>query len=508
MLILMENRFIDRDVISINDFNRDDFLALFKCAEMMRDHEKSENRHLFSGRLKRRRLAELFYEPSTRTRTSFNTAITELGGCSDGFSGIEGTSVVKQESIRDTILMYNANHFDVLVMRHPLDGSVQWAADVSDVPVINGGDGMNEHPTQAMLDAFTLHILNDNRLDGIRVGLGGDLMHGRTIRSLSQALALFDNVSIFWAADDFFKMPGDLERLLINRGVKVERLDTPEDVLENCGFYYMTRPQTERIVGKSAQEVRELLQRYRITPERLERFKGKILHPLPINSQLAEIDNLVYYMGCQGFLEQAENGIFVRKALLYLMMPEEGYTLFRGVLNPEINRSNNRIFREVNEGGRKDGNGEKMVRNIEDGLVLDHLKPASAEEIARELMLVEGGYSCITASVAGGGEGKAKSFLKTNLHGLSERELKRIALISGEPTVNLIRNGGVAEKFVYLLCGNDNCVTRVVKEDVPGKFYYDGEIRCGYCRRPYAPENRKISGGELNRYAGSLPRRG
>ena len=113
----------------------------------------------------------MFYEPSTRTRTSFNTGMRELGGRYDGFSGTEGTSVMKSETVRDTVTMMCANHNDVIVMRHPLDGSLQWAADVANIPVINGGDGKNEHPTQALLDVLTIYALKEGKLDGIRVGL-------------------------------------------------------------------------------------------------------------------------------------------------------------------------------------------------------------------------------------------------------------------------------------------------------------------------------------------------
>ncbi len=165
----------------------------------------------------------MFYEPSTRTRTSFNTGMRELGGRYDGFSGTEGTSVMKSETVRDTVTMMCANHNDVIVMRHPLDGSLQWAADVANIPVINGGDGKNEHPTQALLDVLTIYALRGGTLDGLRVGFGGDLSHGRTVRSLSLALSHFDDITIRWAAEDFLGMPEDLVQLLAARGVRVVR---------------------------------------------------------------------------------------------------------------------------------------------------------------------------------------------------------------------------------------------------------------------------------------------
>ncbi len=173
----------------------------------MEELEKSGRRNSLRDALKHRTLSYMFYEPSTRTRTSFNTGMRELGGRYDGFSGTEGTSVMKNETVRDTVTMMCANHNDVLVMRHPLDGSLQWAADVANIPVINGGDGRNEHPTQALLDVLTIYSLREERLDGLRMGFGGDLSHGRTVRSLSLALSHFDNITIHWAAEDFLGMP-------------------------------------------------------------------------------------------------------------------------------------------------------------------------------------------------------------------------------------------------------------------------------------------------------------
>ncbi len=188
----MSTGFQDRDIISITDFSREEILHLCAAGSRMDELEKSGKRNSLRDALKHRTLSYMFYEPSTRTRTSFNTGMRELGGRYDGFSGTEGTSVMKNETVRDTVTMMCANHNDVIVMRHPLDGSLQWAADVANIPVINGGDGRNEHPTQALLDVLTLYALKEGKLDGLRVGFGGDLSHGRTVRSLSLALSHFD----------------------------------------------------------------------------------------------------------------------------------------------------------------------------------------------------------------------------------------------------------------------------------------------------------------------------
>ena len=177
------NKFENLDIISITDLDKSDILKLCETAKMFWNNEKNHQRNDFSQELKNNVLFYLFYESSTRTISRFDSAMDQLGGNVRGFSGTEGTAVMKKECIRDTIAMMGANHLNVLVMRHPKDGSVQWAADVAQIPVINGGDGMNEHPTQALLDLFTLYMNNNYSLDNLKICLGGDLAHGRTITS-------------------------------------------------------------------------------------------------------------------------------------------------------------------------------------------------------------------------------------------------------------------------------------------------------------------------------------
>jgi aspartate carbamoyltransferase catalytic subunit len=490
----------NRDVISITDFSREEILHLCRVGAMMHEKEKSGERHAFSQTLVGRSLASMFYEPSTRTRTSFHTGIRELGGLSDGFSGAEGTSVMKKETIRDTITMMGANHFDVAVMRHPLDGSLQWAADVAHIPVINGGDGKNEHPTQALLDLLTLYVLNDGTLDGLRVGFGGDLSHGRTIRSLSLALSHFEDITIRWAAEDFLGLPQDLVRLLEARGVTVTREETVRDVMAGVDYYYMTRPQLERMPGVTDVEISEMMGKYRIDLEKVEGFDVKVLHPLPVNSEVAEIDYRVYFHTAQAFFRQAEFGIFLRKALLYEILNHDGYITYAGELLPELEFGNNRLARTIS-GKTED---RMFIDRIHNGTVVDHLRPGSRKAVDEALSLENRGYTCITASI----KQKRNPFLKTDLDELTERDLKNIALISPEPTINYIRDGHVVEKFVYLLCENGNCVTRVVPEDVPPKFYTDdGRIRCRYCRSELHVHTHKVSPEELARYTAALPDR-
>ena len=493
--------FKNRDIISITDLSRDEILYLCKKGKEMHDADKNGERHKLAAALKRRALAYMFYEPSTRTKTSFITAMRELGGRVDGFAGKEGTSVMKKETIRDTIVMMGANHFDVVVMRHPLDGSLQWAADVSDIPVINGGDGKNEHPTQSLLDMLTIYMFNNGTFDGLNIGFGGDLAYGRTIKSLSLALSHFDDITIRWAAEDFLGMPEDLASLLDSRGVKVARLDSVKEVMKASDFYYMTRPQIERMPGISQEEIIAMMETYRIDLDKVKETKPglKIMHPLPVNSEVAEMDYGVYFQPCQGFFQQAENGIFTRKALLYEILKHDGYTRFSATLDPQLHKGNNRVKRS---GGK--ARDHMFIDKIQDGTVLDHLVRTTQKEVSAVLNLEQRGYSDIPVSI----EEKTNPMLKTSLPRLTERELKRIAAISPEPTVNYIQEGQITEKFVYLLCQNGNCVTRVPNEEVPPKFYNDNDtIRCRYCRKVYSLQTKKITQQELNDYKDSLPTR-
>jgi len=494
----MDGMFRDRDIISITDFSRAEILHLCAAGRRMEELEKSGRRNTLRDALKHRTLSYMFYEPSTRTRTSFNTGMRELGGRYDGFSGTEGTSVMKNETVRDTVTMMCANHNDVLVMRHPLDGSLQWAADVANIPVINGGDGRNEHPTQALLDVLTIFALREGRLDGLRIGFGGDLSHGRTVRSLSLALSHFDDITIRWAAEDFLGMPKDLGELLADRGVTVVRDGSVRDVMRQVDFYYMTRPQLERMPGVTQKDILAMMKQYRIDLPKIEGFDVRVLHPLPVNSEIAEIDYRVYFTPAQAFFSQAEYGIFLRKALLHEMLGHDGYMRYDGRLPKELGTGNNRLPRGI-RGIVQSG---MFIDRIQEGTVIDHLQPGTLRAVSDALDLENRGYSCTTATIAE----KPNPFIKTNLGDLPERDLKRIALLSPEPTINAVKGGRIAEKFVYLLCSNPNCITRTINEDVPPRFYKDREtVRCRYCRRPYLVSHRKVTPGERASYVASLP---
>ena len=395
--------------------------------------------------------------------------------------------------------MMCANHNDVIVMRHPLDGSLQWAADVANIPVINGGDGKNEHPTQALLDVLTIYALTGGRLDGIRVGFGGDLSHGRTVRSLSLALSHFDGVTIRWAAEDFLGMPDDLSRSPLSRGVRVEREKSRPRRDGSGGLLLHDAAAAGAHAGGDAE-------RHRGDDEAVQDRRGRrwtastcgSFIPLPVNSEIAEIDYRVYFTPAQAFFTQAEFGVFLRKALLHEMLGHEGYHRYDGRLPAELAVGNNRLPRRIRAGKQS----AMFIDRIHDGTVIDHLVPGSLRAVSDALDLENRGYSCTTATLPE----KKNPFIKTSLPEPGERDLKTIALLSPEPTIDAISGGRIAAKFVYLLCANTNCITRVVNEDVPPRFYRDGDaVRCRYCRRQYTITSRKATEEEQAAWIAGLP---
>lgn len=261
-----------------------------------------------------RQVALLFYENSTRTYNSFRTAVHRLGGSTCGFSGVEGTSVQKGESLHDTIRMFES-YADLIVLRHPNDGAARWAADISSVPVINAGDGQNEHPTQTLLD---LHAIKktQGRLNNLKVALVGDLLYGRTVRSLSQALSRFAGNTLYLVSPPFLRLPGPLKRWLREQGINIEERATLDEVIPEIDICYMTRVQKERMSG--IDEFLRVEHSYRLTPRHLEEAKPtmKVLHPLPRVKEIAvEVDQTPHAY----YFEQAKGGVPVRLALLELM---------------------------------------------------------------------------------------------------------------------------------------------------------------------------------------------
>jgi len=291
------------DVISIRDLGREEIEQVFsRAAEIEPDPA------LLRGKI----MASLFFEPSTRTQLSFAAAMERLGGEMIGFAGAEATSLQKGESLRDTIKMVE-RYADVIVIRHPLEGSARFAADIAEIPVINAGDGANQHPSQTLLDLFTMKKFC-GRIDGLHVGLVGDLKYGRTVHSLATALAKFADVRLRLIAPPLLRMP---PRILEEIAPRVELEEREELDLKDLDVVYMTRIQQERF--PDIEEYEKVKGAYILDRRTCEQLKPDaiIMHPLPRVAEIAlEVDALPQAK----YFEQAGNGLPVRMALLSLIL--------------------------------------------------------------------------------------------------------------------------------------------------------------------------------------------
>jgi aspartate carbamoyltransferase (EC 2.1.3.2) len=294
----------NKSLISITDFTKDEYL---KIMDLARFYEKNTTQRLLKGKV----IATLFFEPSTRTRLSFETAINRLGGKIIGFSDSSSSSVSKGETLHDTIRMVS-NYADMIIMRHPLEGSARYAAEISDVPVINAGDGANQHPTQTLLDMYSIQK-TQGRLDDINLFMVGDLKYGRTVHSLLMAMSQFDNPIFNFVAPPELAMPNEYKSFLTNNGIRYfEHLEFNE-IINQADIIYMTRVQRERFIDPV--EYEKVKNVYILKNEMLANTKPnvRILHPLP---RVNEIDTDVDSNEKAYYFEQARNGVYTRMAII------------------------------------------------------------------------------------------------------------------------------------------------------------------------------------------------
>jgi aspartate carbamoyltransferase catalytic subunit len=303
--------FTGRDVVSIRDLSKEEILFILDHAAKAMPVAKGERR---SKALDGRLLATLFFEPSTRTRLSFETAMNRLGGSVIGFSDASGTSVVKGETLADTIRMAES-YADAIVLRHPHEGAAKLAADFSSKPVINAGDGAGQHPTQTLLDLFTIKMEKGEIADN-NIVLVGDLKYGRTVHSLSYALSLF-GANITLVAPPSLQMPLEVVSHLKEMGGRFNQAEHLESVIPGADVLYVTRIQKERF--PDPEEYRKVEGAFRIDNALLANAKRSliVMHPLPRVTEIApEVD---YGPHCRYF-KQAFYGVPVRMALLSLIL--------------------------------------------------------------------------------------------------------------------------------------------------------------------------------------------
>lgn len=302
--------FLRRDVISARDFKRDQYEHMLRSVD---DLEKQ--RGSLDGALKGKLAALLFFEPSTRTYSSFQIAAEKLGMRVSGFAGPTGSSITKGETLHDTVKMFEGYGADVFVIRHPKMGAAAFAAEITDVPVISAGDGSREHPTQAMVDLYAIRKAF-GRIDGLKVGMLGDLRYGRTSSSLAYALSNFD-VEITFIAPDALQMRPEVSHLLQQRGVTPKKESALKDVAGKLDVLYVTRIQKERIPDPT--EFEKVKGMYEVNLEALREAKPslKVLHPLPRVDELAtEVDGTNYAQ----YFVQAAGGLPLRMVLLNLVL--------------------------------------------------------------------------------------------------------------------------------------------------------------------------------------------
>ncbi|XP_050246820.1 aspartate carbamoyltransferase 2, chloroplastic-like isoform X3 [Quercus robur] len=302
------------DVIEAQQFDRDILGAIFKVA---REMEKIEKNSPGSQILKGYLMATLFYEPSTRTRLSFESAMKRLGGeVLTTENAREFSSAAKGETLEDTIRTIEG-YSDIIVMRHFESGAAKRAAVTAGIPIINAGDGPGQHPTQALLDVYTIER-EVGKLDGIKVGLVGDLANGRTVRSLAYLLAKYQDVKIYFVSPDVVKMKDDIKDYLTSKGVEWEESTDLMEVASKCDVVYQTRIQKERF-GERIDQYEEARGKYIVDQNVLDVMQkhAVVMHPLP---RLDEITVDVDGDPRAAYFRQAKNGLYIRMALLKLLL--------------------------------------------------------------------------------------------------------------------------------------------------------------------------------------------
>ena len=303
--------FYRKDILSVNQFNRQDLDYIFGVAHEMRGMvERIGTFDLLKGKI----LANLFYEPSTRTSSSFTSAMERLGGSVIPINEVRYSSVSKGESLPDTVRTLEC-YADVIVLRHPDIGASALAAKYARKPVINAGDGPGEHPTQALLDMFTI-VEELGEFDGITVTMLGDLKYGRTVHSLSRLLALY-NVRLNYVSPEILRMPEEIIVELDEKGISQNEYTTLDPIIPETDVLYVTRVQKERFDDLNHYEV--VKDAFVITPDTLEKAKDRmiIMHPLP---RVNEISMDVDEDPRAAYFRQMEYGLYVRMALLAMVL--------------------------------------------------------------------------------------------------------------------------------------------------------------------------------------------
>ncbi|HOF16764.1 MAG TPA: aspartate carbamoyltransferase [Bacteroidales bacterium] len=297
----------NKSLISITDYSKEEYLRILSLAE---EFEKEPNQRIAEGKV----VASLFFEPSTRTRLSFESAINRLGAKVVGFADTNTSSGTKGESMVDTIKTVSC-YVDLIVMRHSLEGAARLASEVASVPIINGGDGSNQHPTQCLLDLYSIKK-TQGTLDNLDIALVGDLKYGRTIHSLAIAMSNF-NTTFHLVSPESLKLPSSVKMYIKERNLKYYQYTEIQDAVDKVDILYMSRVQRERFLD--IQDYEKVKNSCILDKSLLASVKSsmKVLHPLPrVNEININVDSTPYAY----YFQQAKNGVFVRQALIALIL--------------------------------------------------------------------------------------------------------------------------------------------------------------------------------------------
>ena len=297
----------NKSLISINDYTRDEILRVLDLAE---EFEKNPSQDILNGKV----IATLFFEPSTRTRLSFESAVNRLGGKIIGFTDSSSSSATKGESLKDTIKTVS-NYSDLIVMRHPIEGSARYASEVGTVPVINAGDGANQHPTQTLLDLYSIRK-TQGKLNDLNLFIVGDLKYGRTVHSLLMAMAHF-NATFYFISPSELRIPQEYKIYLDQLNLKYYEYSDFKEKIGDADIMYVTRVQKERFSDPI--EYEKTKNAYVLKNNMLQNTRNnlKILHPLPrvneISTDVDENEKAYYFI-------QALNGVYTRQAIISLIL--------------------------------------------------------------------------------------------------------------------------------------------------------------------------------------------
>jgi aspartate carbamoyltransferase catalytic subunit len=487
--------FFNRDLTDMHCFTTDELFYILNKAVTMK--EAILRRDIKAYRLAADKdliAALLFYEDSTRTRTSFEIAAMRLGMRTTGFTGTSGTSVNKGESLKHTLDMYEAFNCDALIMRHPLDGSARLAAEHLEIPVFNAGDGTHDHPTQTLLDLFTIreHL---GRLDDFDMGIAGDLKYGRTVHSLVTALSKFPSVRIHLFSHADLALPSALAQMLIDAGMTIIKHESFEEMAPEVDIIYQTRIQKERMPDLSEYERAKTMSEFTMKILDLTRDDFGLMHPLPIDKSAPSISSDIDRHPKALYKKQAGNGVPTRLTELALSLGLLGDDFEGETWAPP--EEDDKFINELDVSPRSEKRTDVLIRPIQkSGIAIDHLEPYQEELLVRLLRIRERGDVYRAGTVKSMSRpGTVKGILMIEDRELKEEELRVIGAVSPGSRVNIIHDGHVARKLELMLparisgipqitCPNKRCITRKEYEESVAPIMVRAgvdRVRCHYC---------------------------